>query len=183
MDLQMPVMDGLLATRTIRAIERERGLTPIPILALTANARPEDIALSQEAGCTAHLTKPISKQKLLSRIDEFGRPRAKDTPIVDPRPADMLWIGIPEGLEELVPDYLAACRRDVPEMMRLLAGSDFERLRILGHNMKGTGTSYGFDEVSRLGGELESSAKRSDVQALSGRLAELERYLERVVLV
>ena len=55
MDMQMPVMDGLDATRAIRAVERERGLTPIPIIALTANARREDIERSREAGCSVHL--------------------------------------------------------------------------------------------------------------------------------
>ena len=177
-DMQMPVMDGLTATRAIRAIEMEHGLTPIPIVALTANARPQDVAMSQEAGCTAHITKPISKQRLLSAIEEFGRSHAA----VAPR-SDALRVEVPEGLEELVPGYLAARRKDVPEMLELLAASEFDPLRTLGHNMKGTGTAYGFAEVTRLGAELERSAKRSDREALQEQLAELERYLARVHLV
>jgi len=71
MDMQMPVMDGLTATRAIRAIELKRGTDAIPIIALTANARPQDIEMSGAAGCNHHLSKPISKQKLLGAIEEY----------------------------------------------------------------------------------------------------------------
>ena len=73
MDLQMPVMDGLTATRAIRAMELGRGTRAVPILALSANARPEDIESSLEAGCTAHLSKPISKRRLLAALDEYAK--------------------------------------------------------------------------------------------------------------
>ncbi len=73
MDVQMPVMDGLAATSTIRAMELEKGRRAIPILALSANARPEDIASSLAAGCTAHLSKPISKPRLLAALDAYAR--------------------------------------------------------------------------------------------------------------
>jgi CheY-like chemotaxis protein len=72
MDMQMPVMDGLTATRVIRAIELKRGTAAIPIIALTANARPQDVEMSGVAGCNHHLSKPISKQKLLGAIEEYG---------------------------------------------------------------------------------------------------------------
>jgi PAS domain S-box-containing protein len=72
MDLQMPVMDGLTAVRTIRGFERERARRAVPILALSANARPEDVQISLEAGCNAHLSKPISKQRLLAAVEEYA---------------------------------------------------------------------------------------------------------------
>jgi two-component system sensor histidine kinase/response regulator len=73
MDLQMPVMDGLAATRAIRAIERERGAAAVPIIALTADASLEDVQRSGNAGCNAHLTKPISKPALLNAIEKYRR--------------------------------------------------------------------------------------------------------------
>ena len=72
MDMQMPVMDGLTATRTIRAIEQERHSAQIPIIALTANARRQDVELIRSAGCNEHLSKPISKHTLLSAIAAYG---------------------------------------------------------------------------------------------------------------
>jgi len=71
MDVQMPVMDGLAATSAIRAIERTRGTASIPIIALTAYASLQDIEKSKAAGCTAHLTKPVSKFQLLSTIEQY----------------------------------------------------------------------------------------------------------------
>lgn len=74
MDVQMPVMDGYTATRAIRAWERVSGRAETPILALTANALQEDLARSQAAGCTAHVTKPIRKAALLETLEAYARP-------------------------------------------------------------------------------------------------------------
>ncbi|RYZ53172.1 MAG: response regulator, partial [Proteobacteria bacterium] len=66
MDVQMPGMDGLEATRVLR----DSGVT-IPILALTAHALPEERRRSFEAGCNAHLTKPIDKKALLAAVQQW----------------------------------------------------------------------------------------------------------------
>jgi CheY-like chemotaxis protein len=73
MDIQMPVMDGLEAARSIRTIERERGLPAIPIVALSATTREEDVQLSLDSGCNALISKPISKQRLLEAIERHGQ--------------------------------------------------------------------------------------------------------------
>lgn len=68
MDMQMPVMDGYTATGLIRRREEEAGISPVPIVALTAHALQEDEQKSLAAGCTAHLTKPIKRQALVQTI-------------------------------------------------------------------------------------------------------------------
>jgi signal transduction histidine kinase/DNA-binding response OmpR family regulator len=73
MDMQMPVMDGYAATHRIREWENEHRRTPTPILALTANAFPEELEKSLAAGCTAHLTKPIKRKTLLEAIRHYAR--------------------------------------------------------------------------------------------------------------
>jgi CheY-like chemotaxis protein len=65
MDMQMPIMDGYEATQAIRAWEREHGLPPTQIMALTALALKEDGIKILDAGCNAHMTKPIKKHTLL----------------------------------------------------------------------------------------------------------------------
>jgi len=69
MDMQMPVMDGLTATRRIRRLEQAMGLARTPILMLTANAMAEHIAESKAAGADDHLAKPITSQRLFEAID------------------------------------------------------------------------------------------------------------------
>ena len=73
MDMQMPVMDGLEATRTIRAWEQAQGLSRTPILALTASALDEDVRRALEAGVDLHLSKPIRKAVLKAAIKDCIR--------------------------------------------------------------------------------------------------------------
>jgi CheY-like chemotaxis protein len=71
MDVQMPGLDGIAATRRIRAMsDRIRG---IPIIALTAYATSEDVELCRAAGATEHLSKPIDREKLLRLVAKWSR--------------------------------------------------------------------------------------------------------------
>lgn len=67
MDMRMPVMDGLKATKTIRALKRKDAKS-IPIIALTANAFDEDVQRSMQAGLNAHLSKPIQPEELFKTL-------------------------------------------------------------------------------------------------------------------
>jgi CheY-like chemotaxis protein len=68
MDMQMPEIDGLAATRLIREWEAENHRNPTPIVALTASALEEDVKRALAAGCDMHLSKPIKKRVLLNSI-------------------------------------------------------------------------------------------------------------------
>ena len=72
MDVMMPVIDGLSATRTIRALPREDAKT-IPIIAMTANAFDEDIRRCLESGMTAHLSKPLQMEIVVATIAKYCR--------------------------------------------------------------------------------------------------------------
>ena len=67
MDIMMPGIDGLEATRQIRALDREDAATT-PIIAVSANAFADDRRLSREAGMDAHLSKPVSSQELVEAL-------------------------------------------------------------------------------------------------------------------
>jgi CheY-like chemotaxis protein len=69
MDMQMPVMDGLAATRAIRELERKAGCAPLPIAMFSANAMDEHLAMAAQAGADHHISKPITPERLLAGIE------------------------------------------------------------------------------------------------------------------
>ncbi len=162
MDVQMPIMDGYSAARRIRQWEAEHHAAPVPILALTAHALPEEVRKSIDAGCTAHLTKPIRKATLLGAIEEHT----------------MGLVRVVSSLAEMVPAFLESRRRDVDTIVAAVERADYDNVRILGHNMKGSGAGYGFNRITEIGSSLEQAAgRRADKEILAGT-AELVRYLD-----
>jgi len=75
MDIEMPVMDGYVATAKIRQWEAENRRQETPIIALTAHALIEHVHKSMAVGCNSHLAKPIKKEELLAAIHKYGRAR------------------------------------------------------------------------------------------------------------
>ena len=85
MDVMMPVMDGLTATRAIRGLDRPDAKT-IPIIAMTANAFDDDVNKSKAAGMNAHLAKPIDPKRLFRTLVELIRSHEQN-------PGEMTWSG------------------------------------------------------------------------------------------
>jgi CheY-like chemotaxis protein len=76
MDVRMPVMDGLTATRAIRALERPDAKT-VPIVAMTANVFDEDVERSLQAGMNAHLSKPIEPDRMYETMARLIKERGQ----------------------------------------------------------------------------------------------------------
>jgi two-component system sensor histidine kinase/response regulator len=79
MDVQMPEMDGLSATRMIRQWEIDRGRPPTPIVALSASALEEDVRRATDAGCNLHVSKPVKKRMMLDTIRNVAFLRSPET--------------------------------------------------------------------------------------------------------
>jgi CheY-like chemotaxis protein len=79
MDMQMPVMDGYTAARTLREYEEEKGMPRNFIVALSAHALQEEVQKSLDAGCDRYLTKPIKKKPFLAAMKEYARESGKGT--------------------------------------------------------------------------------------------------------
>ena len=77
MDIQMPVMDGLTATRAIRHEEELHGRGRTPVIIVSANCMPEHLEAGRAAGADGHLAKPISVAALLGAISEAGEIRRR----------------------------------------------------------------------------------------------------------
>ncbi len=176
MDRQMPVMDGLTATRKIRAWEQANGRSPTPIIALTASALKGDREKCLAAGCTAFLTKPIKQEVLLRAIREhaMGAPASSRQDSsrmdLDPLPAN-------HKFADRIPAYLQNCRQNVIAMLAALDRVDFETVTILGHNMRGSGGTYGFQAITDISAALEQAAENADTDASRKCVGELSSYL------
>ena len=79
MDMQMPVMDGYTATGKIRDWEKEQGLAPTPIIAVTANAGKHDREKCLKAGCSDYMTKPVPQEKLIHLVHALAEPQTRST--------------------------------------------------------------------------------------------------------
>ncbi|MCA1662846.1 MAG: response regulator, partial [Myxococcales bacterium] len=177
MDRQMPVMDGLTATRTIRKWEEDHQRAPTPIVALTASALKGDQELFVAAGCTAYLTKPIKQAVLLEAIRTYSvvaHASSLSTEILMEPMA---------GIAALVPGYLDNRRADVTTLQEAVERNDFGAVGRLGHSMRGAGSSYGFPLITEIGAALEEAAAAGDGVASRKWIAELADYLGRVRLI
>ena len=183
MDIQMPVMDGYAATKAIRAWEQARGRSPVPILALTANALQSEVQRSLEAGCTTHLTKPIRKARLLEAIQVYVQPAAPIAqPSSDPTTGTVV-LQVSGEFESLMPGFLEHRRQELAQITDALGREDFDTLREIGHGLKGAGGTYGLEAISAYGWALEAAAVRMDGPGAREAFDALSRFLERLQLV
>lgn len=81
------------------------------------------------------------------------------------------------GIAEIVPQYFALCQRDLLNLRDALDQNDFERVRVLGHNLKGSGGAYGFPEISEIGSSLEVSGKLQDTSLAKTGVDRLAAFL------
>jgi len=185
MDAHMPVMDGFEATKAMREWERSRNRSPLPILALTADAFKEAAGESAAAGFTAHLTKPIAKSTLMEAIRRHAsscdRPAA--TPPTGKRPEEANAGNASDtgpSIAGLAPRYLSNVAKELTKLRAAQDGEDYPSLQRIGHNLNGTGGSFGFPRITELGARIEQAAKDRAIEVIRPSIDELASYLQQV---
>ena len=176
-DVHMPAMDGYTVVRQLRDFECARGRPTLPVLALTADAFQEAVEKSLAAGFTRHLAKPIRKPALLAAIDGYARAHLKPQAAADHSEHE---VTVDEGLSAILPRFLSNVRKNPAAIMAALARGDYDTVRSLGHNMKGTGASFGLPQISTLGDRLERAAKEQSADSVLAASNELAEFLDRV---
>ena len=163
MDMQMPVMGGVEATKCIRRFEAETGAQRTPILAMTANAMEGDRQLCLEAGMDEHLPKPIKPADLERALGQFGARKGADrTAILAIIQSTELAL-IDSRLDAVNPELIEAFGATFVEQLLLdlegastaFLGKDFAALKRCGHGLKNTFALFGLDELSELAYRIE----------------------------
>lgn len=86
-------------------------------------------------------------------------------------------------LKELIPSFLQCRKNDVATIRALIEEKNFDKVRLLGHNMKGSGEGYGFPPVTEIGNRIEQAAAAQDEQAVLNAVSALEEYVRNVEVV
>ena len=189
MDLQMPEMGGLEATRAIRDREREERTTRLPLVALTAHAMQGDRERCLEAGMDGYLSKPIDVDDLIATVERFGEAPAKpaesitqetDGTSFDERAA-LAYCG---GERRLLKEVIGLFQSDYPSVLeqieRALHQKDSEALRQAAHRLKGAIATVGAPAGQRAAAELERMAQSKKFEEAGRAYATLRREIERL---
>jgi CheY-like chemotaxis protein len=188
MDVQMPEMDGLEATRRIRQME---DLAEIPIVALTAHALEDDKALCLEAGMDTYVSKPVSPGELLEAIARATtRERPEEKPptsevVADEDPVELVRSLIEDTsdaaqlqrrLETLVENW----KQWGPSLAAAAAGSDVLTLAMVGRTLSGNFESAGASGLADLALRVTACAQRDDAATATRHVEKLTGYMERL---
>jgi len=182
MDIQMPVMDGYIATERIRKIELEKGLEHTPVIALTAHSNNSEIKKCLEVGCDFHLAKPVSKNALLKFIGELtGEVNPGDTDESQGNTAETDGdSSFDPDLRKLIPGYIKRRLEDVEILRALLKKREYKEIERCGHRMKGSGSGYGFNEISLVGAFIEKAGRAESIRRIEEGISKLQSYLENL---
>jgi len=170
MDVQMPVMDGIAATRRIRALGDPRGR--LPILAMTANVLPEQVAELRAAGLDDHVGKPFRAQALLAAIDRWT-----GTPAPPPRPTGTIDRAVLDEMIEMIGrprmnDLLAMLAKELTQ--RFGSGApetNRDRLMLDAHAMVSAASMVGFGALAETCRAVEAACRAgADVAPMLGTL-------------
>ena len=173
MDMMMPVMDGLEATRRIRAGEHSRR---VPIIAMTANAMESDREECMAAGMDDYVSKPIRSEELQSKLLQLAITGAQGVvserlplvPSVTELPgavfdyAAALAAADEEMVEIVAGAFLAHWPKDLERLRSALAAGDFVGVLHVSHALKGTLAMFGAQPASVLAHRIEARAEAAD---------------------
>ncbi|MFY3386036.1 response regulator [Paracidovorax sp. MALMAid1276] len=188
MDIQMPVMDGLSATRALRAQEAWQRL---PIVAMTANATHADIEAAFAAGMNAYLAKPLLEDHLWRALAPWVQPRraAAPAPGADTSPQEgpprrvpfdarvleeLLTLFDPPSLRTLVEHFIRNCERRIALIQAAEETQDWATIGREAHALGGSVGSFGLLQLNDVSQDLEDAARVHDREAMAREVQALE---------
>ena len=202
MDMQMPDMDGLQATRAIRGLDGPRAA--VPVIAMTANAMADDVERCFAAGMNAHVAKPVSRASLLKAIASVAPPPEPDAGTVVEPPAgspppdarlsksgvmdgeqvrELIEMIGPDRLRSMVEVFFNDADRRVPDLLASLgegarpAEAALQKADSIAHRLKGASGALGLSALSAAFEEIRRGIAEEDGDALRRTAASLPEQL------
>ncbi len=194
MDIQMPVMDGLAATRKIRNESRMNRSTPI--VAVTAHCTEDDEKSSLEAGMNAHLLKPINHYELLQTIHRFTHQSLS----VDPAPNTNLNPGdlpLIEGIDansalprmnynldlfkKILLIFLSNNHNSYQELKKSIQENRMEDSILISHSLKGSAATIGANNLSKIAAIIEQQLRTGNLDQALEHMEALHTELDQVI--
>ena len=173
MDMQMPVMNGIEATKRLR----EMNYTA-PIVALTANAMKEDVDASYSAGCNDFVQKPIIQQQFFDCISKYLKSIEKTDESIVPISSSLLD-DEPEMID-LVQRFVGKLPAYIDNIVGSKESKEWDELRKHIHDLKGTSGNYGFDELYKVMQNMEFELTKKNYEGVDMLISKLDNIHTRI---
>jgi CheY-like chemotaxis protein len=192
MDVQMPLMDGLEATRRIRHQELESG-QHIPIIAMTARAMKGDREECLSAGMDHYISKPIRREELIEVLAQYSddneeetkTPReateSDETSHIDWKVARASAADDEEILREVAQESQVELRQLANQLQESLQKQEFQETHRIAHTIKSIGRTLGATRLFELAQFCEERAGASDLASVAERRDQLQEEIDVVV--
>lgn len=194
MDIQMPVMDGLEATRLIRSEPALRGL---PILSMTADVMSGDVETYHRAGMNDNISKPIDPPKLFETLARWTRPGAEAAPPGRPRESDVSALGELRGLDtasglarlsgnvrlyrKLLLKFRSRYKQAANRVQKAFENGELDVARQLTHTLKGVSGNIGALELHQAASDLDLALRTGTDAEQIEALASMARSMSVVL--
>ncbi len=190
MDVEMPEMDGLTATRLVRDASSDVLNRHIPIIAVTAHALASDRDRCLAAGMNDYITKPLSRQMLLETLARWlpqpAAPATTGAAAAEPELPVFDQAGLMERLGDakIAAIAVAAYLEDFPKQLAALhdalAGGDAATIRGQAHALRGAAATVGGERVRQVATRMEEASKAGDIAAAAAYLPQLDEEVGRL---
>jgi PAS domain S-box-containing protein len=192
MDIQMPIMNGIEATKIIRSGENPSIDHKVPIIALTANAMTQDRQICLNAGMNDYLSKPFKPEELQEVMEKYLGNRKvakkkfkKERSCIPSRHYDKKAIldridGDMELFRQLIALFIQEVPNQIKQIKLAIKANDPERITLFAHTIKGSAYNIRAMELKQISFDIEQAGKSNDIHLAASKIQALENTFDKL---